>query len=800
MMKILRNLILATAALGAAFASPAAAQTSPNWSYGFVPTPAQWNAQWASKQDYLGSPPLLTSGGTMIGKLVTAASNTSRAGLNLPPGSAPTTPVDGDLWTTTSGIFVRINGATVGPLAGPTAGSFAGTSPITVSFPAGVVTYACATCGVTGSPLSQFASTTSAQLRGVISDETGTGVAVFGTGPTLTGVTITTSFSAAGLVGLTNLASQAANTIVANATAGAASPTAISVPSCTGSANALQWTSGSGFGCGAIVAAAGSIAVGTTTITSGTDTRILRNNGGVLGEYTITGTGTVVAMQTSPGFLTSATVTGSSANALAVGPNGTTNPSFNVDASTASAATGLNVKSAAAAGGLAVSVISSGANEALTLNAKGSGLISIGNTSTGGLALAGGGGGVAIGGCTIGANSMCTSGSASFAGVFSAAHIITSTSATALTAGPNGTTNPSFNVDASTASAATGLNVKSAAAAGGLAVSVISSGTNESLTIDAKGSGTVTINGTATGAISLARTTTVTSSAASALAVGPSGATNPVLQIDASTASAATGVKITGAAAAGGVAIAAISSGTNENLTIDAKGSGTITLGGVSTGAITLTRATTISAALTYGGVTLNNAVTGTGNMVLSASPTFSGTIGGTGVVPAAALANTAVTPGSYGSGTVVATFTVDAQGRLTAASNASISTASNANYLAGTSSSVFIQPNVIYQGETTTTYGATTTFDFQTFINTAVTLTGNITTQTLSNVTAGKAGSIRFIQDGSGGRTTAWNSIFKFAGGVTPSLSTAANAIDVLFYSCVSSTNCPASLAKDVK
>lgn len=35
-------------------------------------------------------------------------------------------------------------------------------------------------------PLSQFAATTSAQLAGVLSDETGTGAAVFGTGPTLT--------------------------------------------------------------------------------------------------------------------------------------------------------------------------------------------------------------------------------------------------------------------------------------------------------------------------------------------------------------------------------------------------------------------------------------------------------------------------------------------------------------------------------------------------------------------------------------------------------------------------------------
>jgi len=44
-------------------------------------------------------------------------------------------------------------------------------------------------------------------------------------------------------------------------------------------------------------------------------------------------------------------------------------------------------------------------------------------------------------------------------------------------------------------------------------------------------------------------------------------------------------------------------------------------------GTLGVTGATTLSAALTYGGVTLSNAVTGTGNMVLSASPTLTGTI-----------------------------------------------------------------------------------------------------------------------------------------------------------------------------
>jgi hypothetical protein len=83
-------------------------------------------------------------------------------------------------------------------------------------------------------------------------------------------------------------------------------------------------------------------------------------------------------------------------------------------------------------------------------------------------------------------------------------------------------------------------------------------------------------------------TITCTDTSASSLTVGANGATNPVLKVDASTSSVATGISITGAAAAGGVAVAAISSGTNESLTIDAKGAGVLTLQSVGTGGIVL--------------------------------------------------------------------------------------------------------------------------------------------------------------------------------------------------------------------
>jgi hypothetical protein len=47
-----------------------------------------------------------------IRPLITAASTATLAGLNLPPGTAPTSPVNGDLWMTSTGFFARVNGAT----------------------------------------------------------------------------------------------------------------------------------------------------------------------------------------------------------------------------------------------------------------------------------------------------------------------------------------------------------------------------------------------------------------------------------------------------------------------------------------------------------------------------------------------------------------------------------------------------------------------------------------------------------------------------------------------------------------
>lgn len=101
----------------------------------------------------------------------------------------------------------------------------------------------------------------------------------------------------------------------------------------------------------------------------------------------ITGNGTAIPGTFTTLTATSETITSSSANALAVGRGGTTNPTLKVDPSTTSSATGLQIKSAAAASGIALSAISSGTNENMKLDAKGSGTLTLNSVATGNIVM-----------------------------------------------------------------------------------------------------------------------------------------------------------------------------------------------------------------------------------------------------------------------------------------------------------------------------------------------------------------------------------------------------------------------------
>lgn len=99
----------------------------------------------------------------------------TNAGLNVGAFAGdPSTPVNGDLWydSVSNELTTRINGINVA------LGTAGGGGDALVA-----------------NPLSQFAATTSAQLAGVISDETGTGLVVFATSPTITTPTISGAVS-----------------------------------------------------------------------------------------------------------------------------------------------------------------------------------------------------------------------------------------------------------------------------------------------------------------------------------------------------------------------------------------------------------------------------------------------------------------------------------------------------------------------------------------------------------------------------------------------------------------------------
>jgi hypothetical protein len=107
---------LKAAALAAALLlAPAAAlaQTSPGWPFGYVPTAAEWNAAFAGKADYTGSMPITAAGGTFTGKVNFLSSSAGTAGMNCGVGTTPSSPINGDIWCTSAGMFVQINGSTI---------------------------------------------------------------------------------------------------------------------------------------------------------------------------------------------------------------------------------------------------------------------------------------------------------------------------------------------------------------------------------------------------------------------------------------------------------------------------------------------------------------------------------------------------------------------------------------------------------------------------------------------------------------------------------------------------------------
>jgi len=234
--------------------------------------------------------------------------------------------------------------------------------------------------------------------------------------------------------------------------------------------------------------------------------------------------------------------------------------------------------------------------------------------------------------------------------------------------------------------------------------------------------------------------------------------------------------------------------GINSSLVTDATNTTTgsiITAGGVGIAKAlfvgttsNIAGAATFGSTITYGGVTLTAAVTGTGKMVLDNTPTLITPV--LGVATATSINKVAFTaPATAATLTIADGATLATSGAYsltltaTAATNVTFPTTGTLATLAGSeafTNKTLTNPTVTNYVETLYAIGNSSTAVTIALTNgtvQTVTLTGNCTF-TMPTATAGKSFILIVVQDGTGSRTATFTSV-KFAGGVAPTLTTTA-------------------------
>lgn len=240
----------------------------------------------------------------------------------------------------------------------------------------------------------------------------------------------------------------------------------------------------------------------------------------------------------------------------------------------------------------------------------------------------------------------------------------------------------------------------------------------------------------------------------------------------------------------------------SKNLTSNAiTGTGNVvmsaspTLTGTITGAaetlsgnLTLSNTTASQALFTDGSkVVVSNALTGTGNVVMSASPTLTGTITAAAATLSGnlLLSNTTASQALFtdGSKNVVSNAITGTGNVVMSASPTFTGTAVLASAtVSGSlkSGNYHLEPSEVNIGNSSTSFTA----DWSSGSAQLVTMTGNVTSITFSNPVTGGAYVLR-VATGAGGFTaTGWPGTVKWSGGTAPTITATASKVDLInFY-----------------
>lgn len=127
-----RTEIVTTASVNAAAATTVGTITSGVWQGSSIST-TYTDAKVTSVNGSTGAITGLatTESPTFTGTVIMPTSVVGGSSFRVPHGSAPTAPTNGDIWTTTAGLYVQVNGVTVGPLG--TGGGITGLDPFLLS-------------------------------------------------------------------------------------------------------------------------------------------------------------------------------------------------------------------------------------------------------------------------------------------------------------------------------------------------------------------------------------------------------------------------------------------------------------------------------------------------------------------------------------------------------------------------------------------------------------------------------------------------------------------------------------------